>query len=127
LNVKLSHLAKWLERRSEIVDLYSRKIETSDKFVLLPRRESSTHGNHLFVVTTEHREELAKFLGDEGIQTGIHYPSALTLLPPYIAEHYSYSKAYQSNILGKKVLSIPAHEMLSDSQVNHVIDTLNSF
>jgi dTDP-4-amino-4,6-dideoxygalactose transaminase len=127
LSVKLSHLTKWLQRRSEIVNHYLQRIEASEKFRLLPRRELSTHGNHLFVIKTDRREELIDFLSEKGIQTGIHYPSSLTLLPPYIADHATYTKAYQSNTHGKQVLSIPAHEMLSDSQVQYVIDSLNSF
>ena len=127
LNVKLNHLTAWMQRRAAIVKLYLEKIEFSENFQVIPRRDSCTHGNHLFVIKTDNRKELIDYLEEKGIQTGIHYPSALTLLPPYLEDHKSYTATFKANSLGEKVLSIPVHEMMTNEQARHVIDSLNSF
>lgn len=127
LNVKLNHLTNWMQRRDAIVKLYLEKIEVSEKFQVLPRRDSCTHGNHLFVIKTENRNQLVAFLDAQGIQTGIHYPSALTLLPPYLEDHKQYTETFNANSYGEKVLSIPAHEMMTNEQAQLVINSLNSY
>ena len=127
LNVKLSHLPKWMQRRAEIADLYLGGIHNSNKFKLLPRRTSITHGNHLFVIKTDRRSELIEFLKKKGIQTGIHYPSALNILPPYLEDHKGYTGMYNSTSYGNQVLSIPMHEMMTNEEVDLVVKTLNSF
>jgi len=127
LNVKLSYFSKWMQRRAEIVELYLEGINQSNKFQLLPRRSSIAHGNHLFVIKTDRRAEQIQFLSEKGIQTGIHYPSALNLLPPYLMEHKSYTELYKANSYGSQVLSIPMHEMMTNEHVELVIETLNSF
>lgn len=127
LNVKLSYFPKWMQRRAEIVELYLGGIHQSNEFQLLPRRPLITHGNHLFVIKTDRRAELIEFLSEKGIQTGIHYPSALNLLPPYLMEHKSYTEFYRANSYGSQVLSIPMHEMMTNEHVELVVETLNSF
>ncbi len=43
--------------------------------VTLPTEQPKAHHvYHLYVIRTDRRDELAKFLKDRGIQTGIHYP-----------------------------------------------------
>jgi dTDP-4-amino-4,6-dideoxygalactose transaminase len=127
LNVKLSHLPKWLVKRAEIAELYSKEIQSSPKFQILPRRGSIFHGNHLFVIKTDFRADLITFLLERNIQTGIHYPSALTQLPPYLEAHKSYTTDYYANTCGPRVLSIPMHEMMTKFQIDRVIDAMNSF
>jgi dTDP-4-amino-4,6-dideoxygalactose transaminase len=127
LNVKLSYLPKWMQRRAEIADLYIKEISNSSSFKIVPRRSTGTHGNHLFVIRTMKRDELIEFLEDKGIQTGIHYPSALTKLSLYMKDHESYTRMYESNSYGNQVLSIPVHEMMTNAQVDLVIKSLNSF
>ena len=48
------------------------------------------HVFHLFVIRTDHRNELREYLSKRDIQTVINYPIALPLLPAYA--RYNYSK-----------------------------------
>ena len=46
-------------------------------------RDGATHVWHLYVIKAERRDELKNFLNQRGIETAVHYPTALSLLPAY--------------------------------------------
>ena len=46
-------------------------------------RPDTFHIFHLYVIRAERRDDLAAFLKTKGVFTGIHYPTALPLMPAY--------------------------------------------
>lgn len=77
LNVKLPLLDIENEQRRRIARRYLAEIKNNK--VVLPKWDSSNnHVFHLFVIRTENRAELQKYLHENGIQTVIHYP-----VPPH--------------------------------------------
>lgn len=101
LKVKLSHLNELTEERREIANAYLLGI-TNPKIVLPQTHENATHVWHLFVIRTENRDELAKYLAENGISTQIHYP-----VPPHLSEAYK--------CLGKEKITFPVTEGYSDA------------
>jgi dTDP-4-amino-4,6-dideoxygalactose transaminase len=82
LRVKLKYLDNEVEKRREIANYYLQNIK-NDKLILPTARAEDNHVWHLFVVRTSQREELQKYLVDNGIQTLIHYP-----IPPHKQNAY---------------------------------------
>ena len=80
---------------------------------------------HIFPVFCNRREELAKHLQEQGIETLIHYPVPVHKQPCY-AEHNEVS-CPNAERLAQEELSIPCHPAMSDSEVQKVIDSINSF
>ncbi|NMT19016.1 DegT/DnrJ/EryC1/StrS aminotransferase family protein, partial [Vibrio parahaemolyticus] len=61
LRVKLKHLDEETDRRRMIANVYLQNISNSK--IILPTVDSAEeHVWHLFVVRTEHREDLARYL-----------------------------------------------------------------
>jgi perosamine synthetase len=67
------------------------------------------------------RDQLVKALRSENIETGVHYPSALTQQPA-LKKYTSHCPVAES--LAKRVFSIPIHPGLSSMDAERVIDAL---
>jgi dTDP-4-amino-4,6-dideoxygalactose transaminase len=71
--VQLKRLADGNDRRRALAARYRAGL-TGLPLELPEERPRGRHVYHLYVVRTPKRAELAKFLGERGIATGIHYP-----------------------------------------------------
>lgn len=83
LNAKLPHLDGWIDRRNQIAAVYMEELAGIQGLTIPTLPEHGRHAFHLFVVRTDTREELAAFLKERGVETGVHYPIALTKLQAY--------------------------------------------
>lgn len=127
LRVKLKHLNAEIQRRQQIASMYIQGIQ-NDKIVLpfnttpLAREECVWH---LFVVRTTEREKLQSHLTEQGVQTMIHYPIA-----PHDQQAYKdwSNQSYPlTEAIHKQVLSLPISPVMTDEQVQAVINAVNSF
>lgn len=129
LRIKLKYLDHETKRRKEIAIAYANEINNS--LVRLPISRDSTletlsnHVFHLFVVRTKSRPALQQHLLDLGIQTVIHYP-----IPPHKQEAYKeWDKLDLPETIDihNEVLSLPISPVMTDEQVESVINACNSF
>lgn len=125
LNVKIEHILQENSIRREIAVKYCS--EVNNPKIILPQTpcDPMAHVHHLFVVRTEERDSLQKFLADRGIQTLIHYP-----IPPHKQQCYT-SWNERSYPLTEKIhgeiLSLPISPVITEHEVTEVIDALNNY
>lgn len=128
LNVKLPYMDKEVEHRRQIAQLYLTGIK--NPLIHLPLQNIDAekydqHVWHLFVVRSEKRDELQKYLSNHGIQTLIHYP-----IPPHQQQaynewnHLSYPISEQ---LHTEVLSLPISPILSLEDAQKIVSICNNF
>lgn len=128
LDVKLKYLDQETQHRRHIANLYLDGIK--NPLIRLPLKEVNAetyeqHVWHLFVIRTEHREALQKYLLEHGVQTLIHYP-----IPPHKQQAYkewndmSYPISEQ---IHDEVLSLPMGPILSAVDVERIIALCNQF
>lgn len=129
LRVKLRHLNSESVRRKEVALAYASGINHSRIMQPIGPKESleslTDHAFHLYVIRTEHRNELQKHLLHEGVQTLVHYP-----IPPHQQQAYSSWNADSyplTELIHNQVLSLPMSPVLTDEQVNTVVSACNSF
>jgi dTDP-4-amino-4,6-dideoxygalactose transaminase len=124
LSVKLKYLDRDTQKRREIANYYLENI--NNKYIILPRVENKeSHVWHLFVVRTDNREKLQKFLLENEIQSMIHYP-----IPPHKQEAYKEWKDLSFPITEKihaEVLSIPMSPVLTEDQIMKIVAVLNMY
>lgn len=126
LRVKLKHLEKDTTRRRRVAESYLSKFSSSAISLRLPL--VAQYGMpvwHLFVVRTPRRDELADHLARQGIQTMIHYP-----IPPHRQDAYPEWSSVSlplTEAIHKEVLSLPLSPVLSDAEVNQVVDSVCEF
>lgn len=125
LDVKLRHLETWTLRRRAIAAIYDRELAS---FVKVPRaHHSAKHVYHLYVIRTTDRDRLRDFLADAGISTGIHYPMPLPLLKAYEYTNHKAEDFPISCLLSERVLSLPIHGSMSDSEAEYVAKKTKEF
>lgn len=126
LSVKLRHLDSWVDRRNEIAQLYMRGLAGLPEISLPTISPEVRHAFHLFVMRTDRRDLLARFLNEAGIETGVHYPIALPKLQAYnyLAQQGNCPDACSMDM---QVLSIPMGEHITDNEVQTVADRIHEF
>ena len=124
LNVKLSYLENEIAHRRKVANAYLEGIH--NKEIILPIKEDdSAHVWHVFVIRCDRRDELQKYLADNGIQTLIHYP-----VPPHQQPAYKEwnDRIYPiSESIHAEVLSLPIGPTMTMEDVNTVIQICNEF
>ena len=81
---------------------------------------------HIFAVRTRNRDELAAYLGEKGIQTVIHYPTAIHCQQAYAGEKPETGELPVCEELSSTELSLPLYYGMGD-EIEYVIDALNTW
>lgn len=125
LSEKIQTIHAENQRRREIAEAYCQRI--NNLMVSLPAlpQSSNEHVWHLFVVRTKHRTQLQDFLTSQGVQTLIHYP-----IPPHqqlAYREYNHLSFPITEAIHQEVLSLPISPVLTNEEVDFVIDSVNKF
>jgi dTDP-4-amino-4,6-dideoxygalactose transaminase len=124
LRVKLRYLDNEIENRREIANYYLKNL-TNENIILSTVRTDDNHVWHLFVIRTKKRDELQKYLLDNGVQTLIHYP-----IPPHKQNAYkeSNNESYPiSEQIHNEVLSLPISGVQSFEDTMKIVQVMNDF
>lgn len=124
LSIKLKCLDQDTSKRQSIANSYLTEI--NNKHIFLPEMpKPGQHVWHLFVVRTQYRDQLQKFLAQQGVETLIHYP-----IPPHrqlAYEEYADLDLPITEKVHSEVLSLPISPVMSNDQVMAVISACNAF
>ncbi|WP_018614287.1 DegT/DnrJ/EryC1/StrS family aminotransferase [Segetibacter koreensis] len=126
LNVKLKYLEGWNNRRKEIAKRYQQDVNNPQITVQAqPHWANSIY--HLFVVTTDDRDSLIKYLHENNIFPGLHYPVPCHLQKAYSVLEYKEGDCPNAEYLANHCLSLPMYAELADDEIEYVIDVLNRY
>lgn len=126
LSVKLKYLEGWNNRRRQIAKKYHSSI-SNPKIKLQHQPEWADSVYHLFVITTEDRDGLTKYLNEKNIFPALHYPVSCHLQKAYSHLRYQQGDCPNAEYLAAHCLSLPMYAELTDEQVHHVIEALNAY
>ena len=132
LLAKLHDLDANNQRRKEIAARYEREVINPLVRLRLSANEQAPLSDrdsvyHIFPVFCTRRDELQRYLADNGIGTEIHYP-----IPPHKQLCYKNTPLSSLSLpITEKIhaeeLSIPCHQALSDDEVTRIIALLNTY
>lgn len=126
LRVKLRHLEAWTEGRRQAAAWYEEMM--GDAGVARPVEVSGRrHVYHVYGVMTPQRAGLMKHLNDRGVQTGIHYPIPVHLLPAYEDLGYKQGQFPVSERLANQELSLPMYPEITREHVRTVCEAVGAF
>ncbi len=124
LSVKLSDLESQNNRRRKIAERYI--VGIKNKKIVLPFWDASkNHVFHQFVIRTKNRNRLKEYLLENGVQTDIHYPTAITKQRAY--SEYSELEFLVTFKLHDEILSLPIYPELGDEEIDVVINLIDSY
>src|SRR5262245_23896296 len=122
--VLLRRLDAMNDRRRALAARYAAALAALP-LALPAERPHARHVYHLYVVRTPRRQELAAFLKQRGIQTGIHYPVPTHRQPA--VEHLATGPLPQTERLVDEILSLPISACHTEAEIDQVAATVRAF
>ena len=120
LSVKLSRLSLWNQRRRDLAARYDAAFRAR-QFKTIQTPPDAVPVYHLYIVEVSNRDEVQRHMTSVGIETGVHYPVPLHLQPAF--KGFSRSAALPvSEMIAKRILSLPICADLSDPEQDRVIE-----
>ncbi len=124
LRVKLRYLDRENSRRKEIARVYDNLFSVAP--VIIPKvKVKVEHAYHHYVISSPRRDELQRFLGQNGIGTGVYYPLPIHLQPAYKGRCSISGDLSNTEDACRKVLSLPMYPHLSDEEARWVCRAIN--
>lgn len=124
LRVMLPMLDQWNKRRREIAARYTGRI--THPAVITPAIHEEEYVAHLYVIRTARRDSLKRHLAEAGIPSDIHYP-----VPDYAqtsCRHlFEGIDRPATSLACAEVLTLPCFPEMLDSEIDLVIDRINSW
>lgn len=127
LRAKLPSLERWNNDRKRIANRYLSEI--TNNLIKLPMHISKDYDHiyHVFAIRCDKRDELERYLNENGIGTVKHYPIPIHLQKAYEDLKISEGSLPIAEEISKTVLSIPMYYGMTDEEIDYVINTINEF
>ncbi len=129
LSVKLKYIEQWTIRRQAIAKRYRDLLKGREDIGLPGEYANSPSVYHLFVirVPASRREDLMQYLRQAGIETGIHYPIALSQLKVTTEQLNIHVHCPQAEKASTEVVSLPIYPELTDDMQDYICEKLIAF
>lgn len=126
LRIKLRNLDKWNNERTTIAQKYI--VGINNPWIIKPgEADYAKHVWHLFVIRTEKRDELGKYLQESGIGTTTHYPIPIHRQKAYEELKISKGKLPIAEKISNEVISLPMWYGMNNEKINYVIEIINNW
>ncbi|GAA4753460.1 DegT/DnrJ/EryC1/StrS family aminotransferase [Flavisolibacter ginsenosidimutans] len=127
LTAKLPFILQWTEQRIENAKRYDRYLDGISEIQRPKVRPNSRHTYHLYVIKAQKRDALMEFLKQHGIETAIHYPTALPNLKAYAYLGNPPGNFPVATALQDQILSLPMYPELTEDQIKYTAETIKAF
>ncbi|MFC1789565.1 DegT/DnrJ/EryC1/StrS family aminotransferase, partial [Patescibacteria group bacterium] len=127
LNVKFKYLPAWIKKRREIAKKYETGLISIKEINIPPAPGSDKRYFDAFqnyVLRVEKRNELFRFLKENGVETLIKDPIPNHFQSPFRLSNFKLSLTER---LADEVISLPMYPELTDEQIQYVIDRVKDF
>ena len=126
LRVKLRRLDAWNEARRQKAALYQQML--GDSGVVTPTEMGyGKHVYHLYVIRSRHRDDLQRFLAENGVGTVIHYPIPVHLQEAYQDLGYEPGEFPLAEACAKEILSLPMYPELTEESISKVAALMRQY
>ncbi len=125
LNVKFKYFDDWTEKRRLNAKHY---IDDLRNIVKVPEDNDYMKSvYHTFIIQTERRDELQRYLLENEIDTKVHYPIPIHLQVAAKALGYKKGDLPVCERQTETILSLPIYPDLTNEQMNYIISIIKSF
>jgi len=126
LNFRLNSFKNIILKRRKNANFYLKNINR-EFYNLMDEKKYQFNTYHTFVIQTNRRKELIKYLKKNKIETVIHYPIPIHLQPASKYLGYSKGSFPVTERLSKKILTLPIHQYLKVNDLKRIVKCLNKF
>ncbi len=126
LLAKLPFLHEFTERRRSNAARYDELLESEPvNTPYAPDHQKAVY--HQYSILCDHRDELASFLRDKGVDTGVYYPVPLHLQRCFESLGYRRGALLVTERTCDRILSLPCHPMLGEQDLEYVASCIHEF
>lgn len=127
LRIKLQRLDAWNERRRELAGHLASLLEGAPVQLSQPVPADHDHVFHHFVVFSDRRDALRDHLEQEGVATGIHYPTPIHLSGAYAQLGLGEGDLPVAEDHASRSCSLPIGPFQADGEVIRVAQAVHRF
>jgi dTDP-4-amino-4,6-dideoxygalactose transaminase len=130
LEVKLGHLEAWHAGRQRNAGFYDRAFARAgigDRVTTPVALPGHRHIYNQYVLRVPQRDALRAYLADCGIGTEIYYPVSLHMQECFAYLGYRPEDCPESARAAGETLAVPIYPELTDTQLQHVVDSVARF
>lgn len=127
LRTKLKHLDKWNAKRANNAKFYLENLSGVGDLILQKELNDRKDVWHQFVIKTKYKDELGRFLSDNGVGTGAFYPVPLHLQEAFKYLGYKEGDLPVSDKLSKETVCLPIFPELTQEELQYVVDMIKKF
>jgi dTDP-4-amino-4,6-dideoxygalactose transaminase len=126
LRVKLPSLSAWTAARRRVAAAYRQRLDRSP--VSLPPPDDGCVWNQFVVrVPGTHRDALAAWLAETGVETAVHYPLPLHLQPALAYLGYQRGDFPDAERAAADSLALPIFPEMTDAQIDAVAGAIGAY
>src|SRR6266566_5676037 len=127
LNATLPHLPAWTEARRRVAARYDELLNGVGDVITPKVAPDRDHVYHLYVIRTERRDALRKYLAEAGISTVLNYPKALPFYPAYAYLGHAPKNFPAAYFNQSRILSLPIYPEMPEEAITHVANVISHF
>jgi len=99
----------------------------TDYITIPPRKSNVKQVYHTYVIQAKKRDKLLAYLAEKGIEAKVHYPTPIHLQPASKYLGYKEGNFPVCEAQAKSIITLPAHQHLTDDEITYVIDSIRRF
>lgn len=126
LKYRLKKLDDVIKRRRKNVEIYRKNLQI-DQVNIIKCKEIEYNSFVMFIVLAEDRDRLQQFLKESNIESLIYYSKPLHKHLAFQNKFGDLSDLNKSEELTSKVLALPVHQHLEESQILYVCEKVKEF
>ena len=124
--VKLKYFFKWVKKRNEIANNYSKKLQHIKEIILPVYKSKASYFNtfNSYVIRVKKRDKLKKFLSKNGIEVFSHIDKGVHLEKKLYRKNSYLPKTEK---IEKEIISLPIYPELKKKDFDIIIKKINHF
>ena len=129
LSVKLRYLDRWTGLRVQVADEYDSLLRDLEGIVIPQRKPDRSHIFHQYTVRllNGRRDELQRYLSENGVGSMIYYPMPLHLQECFAGLGYVEGDLPASELAAREVLSLPIYPELTSREIEFVAGLIEAY
>lgn len=127
LGVKLKHIDNAIAKRAKVADTYKKELGDIAQIRIPKIKGTQKPVYYVFNIIAEKRDELAKFLKENGVGSNIYYPMPLHLQKCFDYLGYKKGDFKVAEKLSESVLALPIYPEITEDEVAYVCETIKKF
>ncbi len=125
LNHQMKKLGNNIKTRRKNARIFNSELSN---FVQVPEEKSYEYNTyHTYIIRTDKRDKLQKYLLKNGIETKIHYPTPIHLLKASKKLKFKSGSLPNTEKISKQILTLPINQYLKNRDITKIIRSVKNF